>query len=227
MKQIIAIGGGGFSEEPENPLLDIYVLEKSLRPNPKICFIPTASGDADSYLLKFYKSFSQHDCRPKHLSLFRPHTSDIEDFILNQDIIYIGGGNTKNMLAIWNVWGLPSIFQKAWNEGVVLAGISAGAICWFEQGATDSIPGKISAIEGLGFLEGSFCPHYDREPLRPISVPGLIKNNELMPGYAVDNSVALYFLDRKINEIVSSIPEKKAQHIKQFSSEELKIRYLG
>lgn len=227
MKQIIAIGGGGFSEEPENPLLDLYVLGKSPRPNPKICFLPTASGDADSYLLKFYKSFSQHDCLPKHLSLFRPHTSDIEDFILNQDVVYVGGGNTRNMLVLWKEWGMDSLFKKAWDNGIILAGISAGAICWFEQGATDSIPGRITALDCLGFIKGSCCPHYDRDPLRPASVPALVKNGELKPGYALDNSVALHFIDQDMKEAVSSVQGKRAYHVSPSDFKDLSVRFLG
>lgn len=227
MKQIIAIGGGGFSEEPDNPLLDLYVLSKSSRTSPKICFLPTASGDSDGYLLKYYKSFSQYDCTPKHLSLFKPHTQDIEDFILSQDIIYVGGGNTKNMLAIWQAWEMNRVLKKAWSNGILLSGISAGAICWFEHGATDSIPGKISMIECLGLLSGSCCPHYDRDPLRPQYVPGLIKEGELKAGYAMDNSVALYFQDNTMKEAVSSIVEKRAYYISSESTAPLDVKFLG
>ncbi|MEK6267902.1 MAG: Type 1 glutamine amidotransferase-like domain-containing protein, partial [Planococcus sp. (in: firmicutes)] len=106
MRQIIAMGGGGFSMEPDNPLLDQYILKQANKARPKICFIPTASGDADSYIEKFYGFFNQQDCEPSHLSLFKPHTRKLEEFVLQQDIIYVGGGNTKNLLVLWKEWGL-------------------------------------------------------------------------------------------------------------------------
>jgi len=221
------MGGGGFSEEPNNPLLDLYVLSKSDRLNPKICFLPTASGDADSYLLKFYTFFSRYNCILSHFSLFRPNTYDIEDFLLSHDIIYVGGGNTKNMLLLWKEWGVDSILRKAWERGIVLAGISAGAICWFEHGATDSIPGCISSLNCLGILKGSCCPHYDRDILRPQQVPGLIQRRELKPGYALDNSVALYFVGDELNETVSSIDGKRARYLDISSTEELQVKFLG
>ncbi|TES55669.1 hypothetical protein E2L07_07035 [Halalkalibacterium halodurans] len=138
MKQIIALGGGGFSMEPENPLLDTYILDQCTKANPKICFIPTASGDSEHYITKFYDFFGKQDCQPSHLSLFRPPTRDLESYLLDKEILYVGGGNTKNLLILWKEWGLDSILRKAWKEGILLAGISAGSICWFEEGGTDS-----------------------------------------------------------------------------------------
>lgn len=131
MKQIIALGGGGFSMEPENPLLDLYVLKQSGKHNPKICFIPTASGDADNYIARFYEFFGKQNCKPSHLSLFKPQTRDLESYLIEKDIIYVGGGNTRNLLALWREWGLDLIMMKAWEQGTVLAGISAGSICSF------------------------------------------------------------------------------------------------
>lgn len=133
MKQIIALGGGGFSMEPENPLLDSYILKQSKEINPKICFIPTASGDADNYIARFYDFFKTQNCRPTHLSLFNPPTRDLEEFILEKDIIYVGGGNTKNLLVLWREWGLDKILKKAWEKGIVLAGISAGVFAGLKR----------------------------------------------------------------------------------------------
>src|SRR5579872_6107841 len=138
--QIVAMGGGGFSMEPDNPLLDRYVLNLAAASRPRICFVPTASGDADGYIVNFYAAMARLECRPCHLSLFRPPTADLQSFVLDQDIIYVGGGNTKSLLALWREWRLDVIFREAWGRGIVLAGISAGSICWFEQGGTDSIP---------------------------------------------------------------------------------------
>lgn len=225
--QIIALGGGGFSEEPENPLLDLYVLKSANKLSPKICFLPTASGDAEGYIEKFYACFKRYECVPSHLSLFKPHTADIADFLLSQDIIYVGGGNTKSMLALWREWGVDSALKNALANNVVLAGISAGAICWFEQGATDSIPGKISALSCLGFLPGSCCPHFDTEPLRREAVPRLIKEGVMKPGYAIDNSAALHFVDGTLNACVCSIPGRKAIHLSADTASDLKTIYLG
>ena len=115
-------------------------------------FIPTASGDADNYILRYYKFFNHKNCDPSHLSLFNPPTRDLESFILEKDIVDVGGGNTKNLLALWTEWGLDHVLRKAWNQGVILAGVSAGSICWFEEGVTDSIGDGLEPIECLGLL---------------------------------------------------------------------------
>ncbi|SEN73711.1 Peptidase E [Lihuaxuella thermophila] len=166
MKQIIAMGGGGFSMEPENPLLDLYILSQAEKERPRICLIPTASGDSKEYIERFYRFFEKQLCTPSHLSLFRPNVTDMEDFLLSQDILYVGGGNTRNLLTLWKEWGVDRIVHQAWEQGVILAGISAGGICWFEEGQTDSHPGGLTAISALGMLKGSFCPHYDGEEER-------------------------------------------------------------
>jgi dipeptidase E len=121
-KQIIAMGGGGFSMEPENPLLDLYVLQQTIQASPKVCFVPTASGDAEGYIQRFYHSFNSHQCQTSHLSLFKPPTADLEDFILDKEIIYVGGGNTKNLMVLWKEWKLDKILKKAW-EGNYFGGV--------------------------------------------------------------------------------------------------------
>ncbi len=162
-RQIIAMGGGGFSMEPENLSLDRYVLAQAHGTEPRVSFLPTASGDADSYALRFYSAFSGLPCRPSHLMFFR-RTPDLREHVLSQDVIYVGGGNTKSMLGVWREWGLPEILREAWEAGVVLAGLSAGAICWFEQGLTDSFEADLRPLECLGLLKGSCCPHYHGDP---------------------------------------------------------------
>lgn len=152
MKQIIALGGGGFSMEPDNPLLDAYILKQSGKPVPSICFVPTASGDSDQYTNRFYHFFEKMPCQPSHLSLFKPPARDIEGFIMEKDIIYVGGGCTKNLVALWKEWGLDALLKKAWNQGIILAGISAGSLCWFEEGVTDSFGDeKLDPLKCLGF----------------------------------------------------------------------------
>lgn len=223
MRQIIALGGGGFSMEPDNPLLDLYILKQAKKVNPQICFIPTASGDSENYISRFYNFFNQQDCKPSHLSLFEPPTRDLEGFILEKDIVYVGGGNTKNLLALWKEWGLDSILRKAWNQGVILAGLSAGSICWFEEGVTDSYGDGLEPIKCLGFLKGSNCPHYDGEIDRRPTYHKLIESKEIQAGIAVDDGVAIHYKEQGISKIVSSRPNAKAYNV-SFETEVVETR---
>lgn len=213
MRQIIALGGGGFSMEPENPILDQYILRQSDKVRPSICFIPTASGDSDNYISRFYRFFENQECTPSHLSLFRPPTRDLEGFILEKDIIYVGGGSTKNLLALWKEWGLDIILRKAWNKGIILAGISAGSLCWFEEGVTDSYGDELEPIKCLGFLKGSNCPHYDGEIKRRPAFQKLILAGNLKDGIAADDGAAIHFIDQEISRIVTSRPGAKAYRV--------------
>ncbi|MGG0656644.1 Type 1 glutamine amidotransferase-like domain-containing protein [Rummeliibacillus pycnus] len=230
MKQIIALGGGGFSMEPENPLLDQYILSQSQKENPKICFLPTASGDAENYIKGFYDFFRTQDCDPSHLSLFNPPTRDLETYLLEKNIIYVGGGNTKNLLALWKEWGLDKVLRKAWNNGIILAGISAGAICWFEDGLTDSFGERLEPIQCLGFLKGSYCPHYNGEMNRRPSYQHLIGTNMIKTGVAVDDGVAIHYINQEIKEIVNSRPNAGAYRVtlkNKVLEKSLPVRYLG
>ena len=194
-KTIIAIGSGGFTHEPENPLLDLYVLNQATVHSPKISFLPTAHSDPLNYIANFHKSFARYDCHHSHLDLFHPHTGDMEDYLLSQDIIYVGGGNTRSMLAVWREWGIDNILAKAWTQGIVLAGVSAGAICWFEEGVTASVPDRITHIKGLGFLKGSCCPHYDTSTERQKVIHERIQSESIQIGYLIDDYTALHFAD--------------------------------
>ncbi|WP_230932778.1 peptidase E [Priestia sp. TSO9] len=232
MRQIIAMGGGGFSMEPDNLLLDQYILSQAHIDVPKTCFIPTASGDADNYIERFYEAFEELVCTPSHLSLFSPNFIDLKAYVLQHDILYVGGGNTrKNMLSLWKEWGLDTILKKAYEKGVILAGISAGSICWFEEGVTDSMNNKLSKIDCLGFLTGSNCPHYDGESNRRPSYRELIASGETKEGYAVDDGVALHFKNEKLSASVSSRPTAKAYAVGRKEEEvverELPVTYLG
>ncbi len=227
--QIIAMGGGGFAMEPDNPALDMYILNQARAKTPAVGFLSTASGDSDSYLVMYYSAFSQFDCRPTHLSLFR-RTPDLRGYLLSQDVIYVGGGNTKSMLALWQDWGLPELLHEAWQSGVVLAGVSAGAICWFEQGVTDSFAGDLRVLDCLGFLEGSCCPHYDGEADRRPALHKFLQRGDILPGYALDDGAALHFHHQEIHRIVSSRPQANAYHLRAEGSvvteESLPIEYL-
>ncbi|MGP4081306.1 Type 1 glutamine amidotransferase-like domain-containing protein [Pseudalkalibacillus sp. R45] len=209
---IIAMGGGGFSMEPDHLLLDEYILAQTGKNRPKICFLPTASGDADGYIERFMRSFEALSCIPTYLSLYKPPRS-LESFVMEQDIIYVGGGNTKNLLALWKEWGLDAILYRAWKKGVVLAGLSAGSICWFEEGLTDSFPGKISPITCLGFLRGSHCPHYDGEEARRPAFHHHLKAGTIKEGIAADDGVALHYINGKLENIISSRKKKSAYNL--------------
>ncbi|MEK4385552.1 peptidase E [Solibacillus sp. FSL W7-1464] len=229
-KQIIAMGGGGFSMEPDNPLLDRYILKQAETSKPKICFLPTASGDSEQYISSFYNFFNTQDCDPSHLSLNNPPSRDLESFILENDIIYVGGGNTKNLLALWKERGLDRILRKAWEEGVILAGLSAGAICWFEQGVTDSFGDGLEPITCLGLLKGSNCPHYDGETERRRTYHQLIESNKIQSGIAVDDGVAIHYTGQEIHKIVSSRSDAKAYSVfweKGIIERALQAEYLG
>jgi dipeptidase E len=214
-RHIIALGGGGFSMEPENHLLDLYVLRQSPGDRPRICFLATASGDSPEYIGRFYRAFAEHPCVPSHLSLFDPPVADIRKLILQQDIIYVGGGNTKSMLALWREWELDHIFREAWERGIVLAGISAGSICWFAWGLTDSIPGSLTPLPCLGFLPGSNCPHYNGEVERRPAYRQAVASGALADGYAADDGVALHFTGTELAGCVSSRPEARAYRVER------------
>lgn len=166
------MGGGGFSMEPDNPLLDDFVLSLARRQPARVCFVATASADSAPYIVRFYRAFAGR-CVPSDLTLTDgplvrqpPRTADLPTFVASQDVFYVGGGNTANLLALWRVHGLDALFREAWLEGAVFAGVSAGMLCWFEGGVTDSFGGLEVLRDGLGFLKGTACPHYDGEPGR-------------------------------------------------------------
>lgn len=213
MEQIIALGGGGFLMEPENPLLDTYILAQAGKARPKICFVPTASGDSQKMIDAFYDFFNNQPCEPSHLSLFKPPSRDLEAFVMDKDILYIGGGNTKNLLALWREWGLDEIIRKAWEQGIVLAGVSAGSLCWFEDGVTDSYGDGLEPIQALGFLKGSNCPHYDGEADRRPVYQKLIAAGAVQSGIAADDGVALHYIGTEISRVVSSRRKANAYRV--------------
>ena len=211
--QIITMGGGGFSMEPENPALDRYVIAQSRTERPKVCFLAQASGESLDYTVRFYRAFSDLGCVPSHLSLFNPHTADVSGYLHEQDIIYVGGGNTKSLLALWREWGLDRILRSAGEQGTVLAGISAGCICWFEYGSTDSIPGRVSALPCLGYLAGRCSPHYAGEAQRRVLYQRIIAGGVMPPGVAFDDGAAGHYVDGVLQKVVSSRPNAKGYRV--------------
>jgi dipeptidase E len=205
-RQIIAIGG-------YDALLHPYLLAQSAKANPAICFLPQASGESPQYIDRFHTAFAALRCRPSHLSLFDPPTADLESLLLEQNIIYVGGGNTRSMLALWREWELDRILGAAWQAGIVLCGWSAGSICWFEQGVTDSIPGPLTPMDCLGFLPGSNCPHYDGEIERRPAYHRLLGAGLLASGYAADDGVGLHFRGTQLQRIISVRPSASAYRV--------------
>jgi len=212
---IVAMGGGGFSMEPDNPLLDDHVLGLARagrgRERPRVCFLATASGDSPAYIASFYAAFARRT-EASHLALFVRTVDDVESFLLDQDVIYVGGGNTENMLAIWRVHGVEELLREALDRGVVLSGSSAGGICWFAEGITDSFGPQLDTMDCLGFLPGSFCPHYDDEELRRPRYHGLLQDG-LAGGYAADAGVGLHFVDGELREVVACEEGSKAYRV--------------
>ena len=209
---IIAMGGGGFSMEPDNPQMDQYVLRHARNDRPRVLFL-CPGGDETSYAYKFFAAFSKFNCRPAHLSLFRPSMADLEELLLSQDVIYVGGGNTRSMLALWREWSLDRYLRRAWEAGAVLAGLSAGAICWFEQGLTDSVPGQLSPLACLGLLQGSCVPHYDGEPRRRPAYHRLIGEGRMKAGYAIDDGAALHFHGTELVAVIASQEGKRCHRV--------------
>src|SRR4029079_5779082 len=208
---ILAMGGGGFTMEPENPALDDYVLGLASAKLPKICLLPTASGDGEAQIRQFHATFGSRACEPMHISLFRLGSTPIalRETLLEQDIVYVGGGSMLGLLAVWRALGLDQILRECWESGVVLAGLSAGAMCWFEWGVTSSM-GSPQPSPGLGFLKGSLSVHMDGEPARLPIWRLAIADGTMPPGYAADDGVALLFKDSELADVVSSRPNRKA-----------------
>jgi peptidase E len=202
-KQIIPIGGGGFYRDSENLELEKYIIRQSGSENARIAFLPTASGEPDHYVSSFYAAFLKLNCRPSVLTFFK-RTPDLRSFLLSQDIIYVGGGNTKSLLAVWHDWGMPEILREAWQSGIVLTGVSAGAICWFEQGLTDSFSDGLRPLACLGILPGSCCPHYDGEAQRRPSYHRLIASGEISSGVAIEDWTGVHFKGTEIHKVISS-----------------------
>ncbi len=208
----MALGGGGFSMEPENLALDRYVLSLTGKSTPKVCFLPTASADSEDYIAKFVVAYQSLGCETSHLSLFWPHRLDFEDFMLEQDVIYVGGGNTRNLLVLWRDWGLDTAIRKAYDNGTILTGVSAGGNCWFEEFSTDSM-GPLAPWRGLGWLKGSFCPHYDGEEDRKPSLRRMLDNGELGPGFAADDGAGIHFIDEQLHRCIRSRPHARVYRV--------------
>jgi len=230
LRQIIAIGGGGFYRDAENLALEKYVIQQTGVESPRVVFVPTASGEPDHYVSSFYAAFLKLGCRPSVLTFFK-RTPELRSFLLNQDVIYVGGGNTKTLLAVWHDWGVTEILREAWEAGVVLTGVSAGAICWFERGLTDSFSDELRPLDCLGFLPGSCCPHYDGEPQRRPSYHRLLASGEINAGVAIEDWSGVHFIGRELHRVIASKRGARAYSMRAVygSVQEvpLPVEYLG
>lgn len=222
---IFAMGGGGFTMEPNNPLLDDYVLSLARATEPRILFLPTASGDTSHQINAFKARFAHRTCAPEHISLFRMRETNrpLREMVLEQDIVYVGGGSMRNLLAIWQAHGLDELLLEAWQCGIVLAGLSAGAMCWFQGGVTRS-SGPPEVMAGLGLLEGSLTVHADGEPERlPVWLKA-VRDGELPGGWALDDGVGLLFRGKRMERAVSSRPGAGAQRVDSIAGELVRHR---
>lgn len=215
-RTILAMGGGGFTMEPGNPALDDFILTLTATREPRILFLPTASGDANAQICAFRCTYGERSCRPIHLSLFRleQQRRTLRELILSQDVIYVGGGSMRNLLAIWREHGIDLLLREAWGRGTVLAGLSAGAMCWFEAGITRSA-GQPAPAAGLGFLPGSMTVHRDGDPTRLPVFLDAVSRGVLADGYAVDDGAGLLFHDDRLVRVVSSRPGARAYRVER------------
>ena len=212
MRQVIAIGGGGFGRTQDSNLIEQFILDQTSKKNPKICFIPTATGDLDPYIVNYYSVFSKLDCAPSHISFFK-RTIDLEEHILKQDAIFVGGGNTKSMLAVWKEWGLDLILKKAYEQGIVMSGVSAGAICWFEAGLTDSWASELKMMGCMNFIPGSCAPHYDEEPERRPATKKFLEDQSISFMYGIEGGAALHFIDEQPDSTIRFKKNKNAYKV--------------
>ena len=202
-RHIVALGGLRPRPGTTPPIVD-YVLGLTGKPRPKVCFLPTARGDQAEGIVQFYARLAGAPAECSHLALFDRTVRDLRGFLLSQDVIWVGGGNTANMLAVWRVHGVDQALREAWESGIVLCGGSAGSLCWFECGTTDSFDlAQLAPLrDGLGFLPGSHCPHYGADQRRP-HYQRLVADG-FPPGYAIDDDAAIRFVDTEVAEVVSA-----------------------
>ncbi len=209
---IIVIGGGGFGRNPESPVIEKYIIDQAKSSSPKITFFPTASAENENYIENYYKAFSEINCEPSHVSLFS-RTPDIEKIIDESDIIYVGGGNTKSMLAVFREWGIDRLLIKANQNGKILAGVSAGMICWFEQGVTDSWSDELKIINCLGILPGCSCPHYDGEEDRRPSVHQFVLDSQVESCLSIEDGAAVHYKNNVIYKSISFYKDKNVYDV--------------
>jgi dipeptidase E len=202
------------------PLAD-YLLGLTGKEDPTVCFLGTATGDA--FVPGFYETFHGDRCRPSHVALFGIPRPDWREHLLSRDLIFVGGGNTASMLGVWRAHGVDAVLREAWESGVVLAGGSAGAICWFQAGVTDSFRVELDGLECLGWLPGSCCPHYDGEENRRPAYRRLLEEG-FPPGNAIDDHAAVRFEGTELAEVVAGAEGAGAYRVDRDGESPLPVR---
>ena len=215
--QIIAIGGGGFGRNTHNPLIEKYIIEQCSKEKPNVCFLATASAEDKGYIVNYYTVFSKFNCTPKHINLFE-RTPRLDSIINKQDIIFVGGGNTKSMLAVWSEWKLDKLLLKAYNKGAILCGVSAGAICWFSQGITDSWASNLNIMDCLEFLPGCCCPHYDSEVNRRPSLHKFISDSKINSCIAIEDGAAVHYKNGELFTAINFGKNKNSYLVKKIKN---------
>jgi len=220
---ILAIGGGARFDA--SALFEDLILELAGAARPRICFVPTAKAHEPERVDEFYEAFGRRDCEPSHLELFGI-PDDPAGQLERQDVVYVGGGNTANLLALWRVHGIDAALRAAWERGAVLAGWSAGANCWFEDCITDSFGSRLRPLgDGLGFLAGSFCPHYDGDPERRRTFTKSVRGG-FPAGLAADDDAAFRFEGTRFVEVVSQRAGARGYRVTAAGEEPLEARLL-
>jgi dipeptidase E len=201
-QRIVACGGALFVDEAA-PLRE-FIASLARQPSPRICFLPTAVGDHPDAIARFYRVAARMDCRPSDLPLFHREIEDIEAFLMEQDVVWVAGGNTANALAVWRTHGVDAVLRKAWEAGCVMTGASAGMNCWFEASVTDSFSlRKLEGLrDGLGWLAGSACPHWDGEEMRRPVYRDLVAGG-FPGGVAAEDGVGVVYSGPEFVEAVS------------------------
>jgi dipeptidase E len=224
-RQIVAFGGGGFSMESGNPLLDDYVLGLCRNQHrPRVCFLPSASGDADHYIVRFYRAFAADRCEASHISLSRREqgTEDVREHLFSQDLIYVGGGSVISLRGVWRAHGIDEILREAWDAGVVLCGLSAGSLCWFREAVT-GFHGAPRRVEGLGLLPFSNCVHYRPGSERRFAYHDFIRSG-MCSGYAAEDGAALHFVGTELSRVVASRPSVRGYRLDPLGDRVVEMR---
>lgn len=209
-KTIFAYGGA-----PNKTFIN-YVIQLTGKENPSVCYLPTAAADSDRSILRWYEKAAGLPLKPYTLKMFiSSYAIDktFEEILLSMDAIIVGGGNTLNMMAIWKAQGVDTVLRAAYEKGIILAGGSAGSLCWFENGTTDSRPKELTIVEGLGFLPFSHSPHYSSEKSRRPAYHKNISTGILGNGYAIDNLAGIVFKDGKVDHVVQMDKENNAYFV--------------
>ncbi len=207
----IVIAGGGFGTAFIG-----YMARLTGKERPRLCYLPTASADRESSIIRWYENCAPLDVVPSaqesFISSYRTDRS-WEEIFLSVDGIVVSGGNTLNQQAIWRAQGIDAVLREAWDRGIVLGGASAGSLCWFDEGTTDSRPQEVSKVECLGFLRGSHSPHYDAEAVRRPTYHRMIASGELAPGYACDNDAGIHFVDNEVHRVIKTREDARVYHV--------------